>query len=40
MDGKPGLNELCGAYEIFFEYAQDRIKRLGEYIIYRDLEKL
>ena len=40
VDGKPGLNELCRAYEIFFEHAQDRIKRLGEYIVHRDLKKL
>ncbi|MCD7824621.1 MAG: anaerobic sulfatase maturase [Clostridiaceae bacterium] len=30
--GKPGLNELCPAYEMFFGYAGDRINKLGELI--------
>lgn len=27
-----GLNQLCGAYEIFFEHTWDRIQKLGQYI--------
>ena len=32
VEGKAGLNYLCGAYEIFFEHTWDRIKILGDYI--------
>ena len=32
VDGKPGLNKLCVAYQMFFEHAAERINRLGEYI--------
>lgn len=28
-----GLNQLCGAYEIFFEHTWDRIQKLGQYIL-------
>lgn len=28
-----GLNQLCGAYEIFFEHTWERIQKLGQYIL-------
>lgn len=31
-DGKPGLNQLCMAYRMFFAHAQERIQKLGDYI--------
>lgn len=31
-EGRIGLNDLCPAYEIFFEHCGERIERLGEYI--------
>lgn len=33
VEGKPGLNALCPAYEMFFAHTWDRIGRLGEYIL-------
>lgn len=35
VDGKPGLNELCRAYEIFFVHTKERISELGKYILRR-----
>lgn len=32
VDGKPGLNQLCSAYRMFFEHAAERMERLGVYI--------
>lgn len=32
VDGKPGLNQLCPAYRMFFAHTSERIKRLGAYI--------
>lgn len=32
VDGKPGLNQLCPAYRMFFSHASERIERLGAYI--------
>lgn len=32
VDGKPGLNQLCSAYRMFFAHAAERIERLGIYI--------
>lgn len=32
VDGKPGLNQLCSAYRMFFAHAAERIERLGAYI--------
>ncbi len=32
VDGKPGLNQLCPAYQMFFAHASERIERLGAYI--------
>lgn len=31
-DGKYGINKLCQAYKVFYEYAGERIIYLGEYI--------
>lgn len=35
VEGKPGQNALCPAYEIFFAHTWERIGRLGEYILRR-----
>lgn len=35
VDGKPGLNKLCVAYQMFFEHAAERINRFGEFILRR-----
>lgn len=32
VDGKPGLNQLCSAYRMFFAHAAERMERLGVYI--------
>ncbi len=32
VDGKPGLNQLCSAYRMFFAHAAERMERLGAYI--------
>ena len=32
VDGKPGLNQLCPAYRMFFAHASERMERLGVYI--------
>lgn len=32
VNGKPELNYLCEAYEIFFEHTWERIQKLGQYI--------
>lgn len=32
VDGKPGLNQLCPAYRIFFAHTAECIERLGAYI--------
>ena len=32
VDGKPGLNQLCPAYRMFFAHASERMERLGAYI--------
>lgn len=32
VDGKAGLNQLCEAYEMFFEHTKERIEMLGKYI--------
>lgn len=32
VDGKPGLNQLCPAYRMFFAHAAERMERLGVYI--------
>lgn len=32
VDGKPGLNQLCFAYRMFFAHAAERMERLGAYI--------
>lgn len=32
VDGKPGLNQLCSAYRMFFAHAAGRMERLGVYI--------
>lgn len=31
-EGKPGLNKLCEAYEVFFAHTRERIERLGSYL--------
>lgn len=36
MNGEPGLHLLCEAYEIFFAHAEERIQRLGTYILTRN----
>jgi uncharacterized protein len=33
--GAPGLNELCPAYEMFFEHCLERIQKLGQIILRR-----
>lgn len=32
VDGKPGLNQLCSAYRMFFAHTAERMERLGVYI--------
>lgn len=32
VDGKPGLNQLCSAYRMFFAHAAESMERLGVYI--------
>lgn len=32
VDGKPGLNQLCPAYRMFFAHTAERMERLGVYI--------
>ena len=32
VDGKPGLNQLCSAYRMFFAHTAERMERLGAYI--------
>ncbi len=32
VDGKPGLNQLCSAYRMFFAHAAERMEKLGAYI--------
>lgn len=32
VDGKPGLNQLCSAYRMFFAHAAERTEKLGVYI--------
>jgi uncharacterized protein len=32
-EGKPGLNDLCPAYEVFFEHTWERLHLLGKTII-------
>ncbi|MBP3486906.1 MAG: anaerobic sulfatase maturase [Roseburia sp.] len=34
VDGKPGLNYLCPAYQMFFEHTWERLHRLGRTIIH------
>ena len=38
--GQVGLHKLCPAYEIFFEHTQDRLQKLGKYILIRNLQVL
>ena len=32
VDGKPGLNQLCSAYRMFFAHTAEHMERLGAYI--------
>lgn len=32
VEGRPGKNALCEAYQIFFAHTQERIRKLGQYI--------
>lgn len=33
VNGQPGLNDLCQAYQIFFRHTWERLNRLGQYVI-------
>ena len=39
-EGQAGLHKLCRSYEIFFEHTQERLHKLGKYILTRDLQVL